>query len=196
MYATNTLHTRTCTCTCTRTCHVPLFSLPLLRILMFSLLYVLLSNVGKEIAEQLKGHTPTFLNPATIVSGFIALYHACEKREEKENFVTTLPGFSAMTEWQALDQCFFSGPKKLTSSGCAACAVCGGRHNIVTPFFAAKLTVYGVKWVEWPSRSNNTVHCGGMFQKYIGQPITKELLIYPAIRGHSTRYFSLNVFMV
>ena len=114
------------------------------------------SNEGKDIAERLKGHTPTFRNPATMVSGFIALYHAFAKRDEKENFVTTFPGFSAMNVWQTLDQCFFNGPKKLTSSGCAACVVCGGKHIIVTPLLAAKRTAYGVKWVEWPSRSRST----------------------------------------
>ena len=81
-----------------------------------------LSNEDKVIAEGLKGHTPTFQKLATMVLGFIALYHAFEKRDEKENFVETFPGFSAINVWQTLDQCFFLVAQKTHIK--RLCSVC------------------------------------------------------------------------
>ena len=49
---------------------------------------------GALIASALKDHTPTFLNPDTNVSGFIALYQAAENNEENWYLVITRPGFS------------------------------------------------------------------------------------------------------
>ena len=40
--------------------------------------------------------------------------------------VTTDPGLFAKNSWHTDDQCRLSGPKKLTSRGCAACVMLGG----------------------------------------------------------------------
>lgn len=83
------------------------------------------STAGEEkeaifMASLSCGQIPVFLNPEMIVSGLLALYHACETKELNWSLVPTDPGFLAKYAWHSDDQCRLRGPKKLTSSGCVA----------------------------------------------------------------------------
>jgi len=49
----------------------------------------------------------------------------------------SLPGLSAMYSWQSLDQCFFRGPKKLTSRGWGTWVMWGGKQNRIILFSVA-----------------------------------------------------------
>jgi hypothetical protein len=48
-------------------------------------------KLGREIAEGSKGQMPNYPNLAMIISGFIALYHTCEKKTWSQPSLDYLP---------------------------------------------------------------------------------------------------------
>lgn len=54
----------------------------------------IVDNQGEVITSLFNGYTPVFQNPLTMVSDFMAKYHALEKRVLNLNLVMTWPTFS------------------------------------------------------------------------------------------------------
>ena len=102
---------------------------------------------------RLHGHIPAFRKPFTAV-----LMVEAARNEAFTSFLTwwtviVWPGcvirnFSVSMLYQ-----FFSDRKKLTSSGCIVCVVCGGNDNMVTPLSRASRMASRLLVCEaWPSR--------------------------------------------
>ena len=116
--------------------------------------------------SRLKGWTPAFLNPATILWGVKVCKYGPRDSSATSWIEILFPGLS----WcQVLKLCFIAalnGPKTDTSSGWIRWEQCGGKVSSVIPFALQNWTTWKSKWLLWLSNRSSTLFVRDAFVNF------------------------------